>query len=119
MSNAPDLSSLADGAVQERFDIEWSKVLTNLMDPNTDHKKKRKLQLTLTFGTDENRDIALVDVDAKVTLAPAKGIVTKILMDRDNSGNAVGAEFVQQKLNFDEPDPPTNVTQFSTKSGGR
>ncbi len=114
-----NLSTLADGAVQERFQIELERVLANLMDPNTDHKKKRKLQLTLTFQTDERRNLSSVDVDTKTTLAPAVGITTTILMDRDNDGNAVGAEYIQQRLNFDEPDPPTNVTQFSTKSGGR
>lgn len=120
MNKTINLSEMADGAVQERFSIELEKVLTNLMDPNTDHKKARKLQLTLTFNTDENRDISLVAVDAKTTLAPAKGIATKILMDRDGRGNAVGAEFIQSSLfNSSEPqETNSNVTPLN-KTGGR
>lgn len=96
-----DLSKLAEGAVQERFDIEFQKVLDNILDQNTSVKAKRKLQLTLTFATDEGREIALVTVDAKSTLAPATGIATKFLMDRDSRGHAIGAEFSQGRL-FDE-----------------
>lgn len=114
------LSELAEGAVQERFAIEFSKVLANIMDPNTDHKKKRKLQLNLTFESDENRDIALLQVDAKTTLAPAKGIATKILMDRDNYGNAVGAEFIQTALfGSGKSEEVGNVTPINQKTGGK
>ncbi|WAH38584.1 replication terminator protein [Alicyclobacillus dauci] len=96
-----DLAKMAGGAVQERFDTEFQRVLDNIMDPNTSTKAKRKLQLTLTFATDENREIALVTVDAKSTIAPAVGIATKFLMDRDLKGRAVGAEFTQARL-FEE-----------------
>lgn len=101
MANELNLSSLAGGAVQERFAIEMQKIFENILDPNTSTKARRKLQLTLTFGTDEGREIALVTVDAKSTLAPATGIATKFLMDRDGRGHAIGAEFAQGRL-FEE-----------------
>ncbi len=109
-----NLSTLADGAVQERFEIEFQKVLDNIMDPNTSTKKKRKLQLTLTFDTDEDREIALVNIDAKTTLAPANGIATKFLMDRDGRGNAIGAEFAQGRL-FDEAAVTSEPTSTNSK----
>ena len=109
-----DLSKLADGAVQERFDIELQKVFDNILDPNTDTKKKRKLQLTLTFETNEDRDITEVTIDAKTTLAPAAGIYTKFWMDRDSKGNAAASEIAQGRL-FDEAAVAEEQEQSNTK----
>lgn len=87
-----NLSSFADGAVAERFNIELEKVLENISDPNTDPKKTRKLTLTLSFKADEERDITSVGVQAKTSLAPAKDIQTKIVMDRGGDGKVIGQE---------------------------
>lgn len=92
MSEIIDLSSFADGAVAERFNQELKKLLENIADPNTDPKKARKLTLTVTLKADEKRDLATVNVVAKSTLAPAKDIETKIIMDYDNEGKVIGAE---------------------------
>lgn len=86
------LNEFAGGAVAERFNIELQKVLENITDPNTDPKKPRKLQLTLTVKADENRDIASVSIQTKTSLVPAKDIETKIIMDYDASGKVVGDE---------------------------
>jgi len=91
MSNI-NLSNLANGSVAERIDIEIQKVLENIADPNTDARKARKLTVTLTLKADEKRDVAHVSVATKSTLAPAKSIETKFIMDRDNAGKVVGAE---------------------------
>jgi uncharacterized protein YuzE len=87
-----DLSSFAEGAVAERFNQELHKVLSNISDPNTDPKKARSVTITVTLKADEQRDIANVSIQAKSTIAPARNIETKIVMDRDQRGNVVGAE---------------------------
>lgn len=92
MSKTINLESLANGAVAERIDIEFKKVLANIADPNTDPKKTRKLQVTLTFKADEKRDIANLSIQVKPTLVPAKNAETKIILDCDEKGNTVGAE---------------------------
>lgn len=92
MKEIINLSNFADGAVAERFDHELRKLLENIADPNTDAKKARKLTLTLTLKADDKRDIAAVSIQAKSTIAPAKDIETKIIMDYDNKGKVTGAE---------------------------
>jgi len=87
-----DLNNFANGAVAERFNLELQKVLENIADPNTDPKKPRKLTLTVKVTGNENRDIADVEVEAKLTLAPARTIESKIIIDRDSSGKIVGSE---------------------------
>ena len=120
-----NLTDLASGAVQERFDLELQKVFDNILDPNTDWKKARKLQLTLTFKTNEDRDITHVNVDAKTALVPAFGIYTKFWMDRDQAGHAAAAEVSQGRL-FDEvavteqaEAPNTKVSYLEQKQSGR
>jgi hypothetical protein len=92
MSLIVDLNSFANGAVAERFNLELQKLLENIADPNTDPKKARKLVLTVKVSGNENRDIADVEVEAKLTLAPAKPIESKLVIDRDNKGKIIGAE---------------------------
>lgn len=87
-----ELDSLAGGAVKERFNDGLQEVLDNIIDPNTDAKKSRKIALTITIKPKDERDFALIDFDVKTTLAQPKSIGSSIIIDRDNSGKAVAAE---------------------------
>ncbi|MBU8597285.1 replication terminator protein [Alkalihalobacillus clausii] len=100
-----DLNEFANGAVMERFNIELQKVLENIADPNTDPKKARKLNITVTLKADGERDIASVGIQAKTTLAPAKDIETKIVIDQDQAGKIIGKELrsgIKGQTYFDE-----------------
>ena len=81
-----NLSNIANGAVDERFNLELVKVLKNIADLNTDPGKARKITLTVTFKGGTERNMAKVSVDAKTTLAPAIGIETVLLLDHDKNG---------------------------------
>lgn len=92
MSNAINWEAFAGGAMAEKLNAELQNVLNNIADPNTDHKKARKVQMTMTLKANENRGLATVVVDVKSTLAPSKGVETQMLIDFDVTGNVVGAE---------------------------
>lgn len=92
MSNIVDLNSFANGAMAERFNRELQKVLDNIIDPNTDPKKARKVTLTVTIRSNENRELANVSVKADSKLSPARDIETQLLMDYDSNGKVTGAE---------------------------
>jgi len=47
---------MAKGALIEQFNTEFVKIGSNILDPNTDATKARKITLTLTFKPDENRE---------------------------------------------------------------
>lgn len=94
------LENLAAGGVAERIDHELAKVLENLADPNTDHKKARKMKIELVFKANEKRDVSVVAIKANSTLAPARDLETSILIDRDiNTGHVVGAELISGMRN--------------------
>lgn len=92
MSKIIDLNTFAEGALSERFNQELQKILENIADPNTDATKVRKLTVTLSLKADDKRDVVLSSLVAKATLAPAKQIEAKLLMDLDSDGRITGAE---------------------------
>ncbi|MFB5189041.1 replication terminator protein [Alicyclobacillus fastidiosus] len=120
-----NLAEMAGGGLAERVDLEVKKVLANIMDPNTDAKKARKLVVTFNFKADENRDIADVSIETKTTLAPAKGLITKIAMGVSGTGETVAQELQQMKLFDDTPykesevPTDTNVSYLERKQAGR
>ncbi len=87
-----DLNSLADGAVAEKVDAEFQRVLKNMADPNTDPTKARSITLTLTFKGNKNREIW--DCTSKVSskLVAAKEVESTFIVGRDQDGGVVGRE---------------------------
>lgn len=91
MSNV-NLETFAGGALQEKFDDAMKKVLTNLMDPNTPWKNKRKIAIEVSFEQNEDRDDASVNVSVVTKLAPVKPIGTRMTIGRDLKTEEVFAE---------------------------
>lgn len=56
MDKKLNLAEMAQGAFMEQFHIELHIVLANIKDPNTDPKKARKITLTATLKSDEERE---------------------------------------------------------------
>lgn len=96
MSNNFSIESLADGAIAEQVNAAIEKVLENIADLNTPYKIKRKLNIVLVFDADESREMSEVGVTINAKLAPATPTKTRILIDRDNKGKIVGAEYKKQ-----------------------
>lgn len=96
MSNSIDLNTFADGALQEKFNLELEKVLANLQDPNSDYKKPRELTMKIKFVTDEARDISIVTISTSSKLVPSKDAMTKLLMGMDGRGGFLAAEYKNQ-----------------------
>ena len=88
---------LAHGAIAEQISNELEKVLSNLMDPNTDTKTKRKLTTTLTFEVDENREYVECTAQAAATLAKVKPITTRLFIDTDHLDRPVAVELNRDK----------------------
>lgn len=90
------LGTLAQGAVEERFNMALEEVLNNILDPNTTAKKARKIQLTVTLMPNENRQFTSVEFGVKTTLQSPKPVQTGLIIDMDGKGKAVAAEYSRQ-----------------------
>ena len=80
-----NLSEISDGGVQVKINRAL-KEADNILDPNTEAKKKRKVQLTISISPNEKRDAAETVIDVKTTLAPEIGVNSTMLLGRDTKG---------------------------------
>lgn len=60
--NKVELKDLVGGALQEKFNKSFEKVIDNLQDVNTSFKVKRKISISLDFVQNEARDDVHVEV---------------------------------------------------------
>lgn len=91
------ISSIANGAINERFQEELSKVIKNIEDPNTEAKTKRKIVITLELTPNETRDIVSTKINTKSNLAPSYSIGTNMFVGREN-GKTICYEISKQAM---------------------
>lgn len=87
---------MAAGAIEEKVDYEVSRVIDNILDPNTDPKAKRKITVTLTFVPDAERKHISIQAEAKSALCPTAAVATAMVITSDGNGEMVVAEMVPQ-----------------------
>ncbi|KRK40831.1 hypothetical protein [Loigolactobacillus bifermentans] len=87
-----NLTQIANDGLQEKFDQEMKKLADNILDPNTEAKKVRKVQLELKYTPTDNREVVSVEVAVKSTLAPQKGVTTSLMLGRNQKGSIEGSE---------------------------
>lgn len=108
------LENIAEGAAIERFRDELKLILGNILDPNTDPKKIREINLKLTVKPDIDRQVAGVTLSVTSKLAPTKGVDTRIYIG-NNFGVPVATEHnpKQNRLNFEAKGDITNIKEVS------
>ena len=90
MTKDLSIENLCGGAVQERINRALRKVSDNILDPNTEAKKKRNISLTLTFipNEDDREDVA-VEAHVTMKLAPEDSVKTQFYINRDMTKDVV------------------------------
>ncbi|WP_079479689.1 hypothetical protein [Halobacillus salinus] len=86
------LSEVADGALQEQFNVEHQRVVQNMFDRNTKAKAKRKITIELEYVPNEQRELANLTLNVKSKLAPAESVPTSLMIGADGDGQVVGKE---------------------------
>lgn len=87
---------MAMGAIMERVDYEMSKVIDNIIDPNTKPTGKRQINVTLDLVPDDERKTIRVSATAKSKLVATNPIATSLFITGDGNGEMVVAEMVPQ-----------------------
>ncbi|MGE5631600.1 MAG: hypothetical protein ACM3TR_10960 [Caulobacteraceae bacterium] len=86
------IANIARGALVEQFEVELEKVLDNIVDPNTDPKKVRKIQINMEFKPNEKRNMAEIKCQTKSNLVPANTVETAITIGKGTDGTIAAAE---------------------------
>ena len=99
MNNNDQRSSImqmAKGAFNERVDYEMTKVIDNIMDPNTKATAKRKITLTIELTPDDERENIAVSVQAQSKLAATNPVTTSLFITKGSNGQKIVGEMVPQ-----------------------
>ena len=92
-----DLSELAGGQLQEKFDREITRVIQNMQDPNTPYGDSRKITITVSFKQTEMRDDAKVDISVSSKLASVISAKTYFALGKDlKTGEVLVSEYGRQ-----------------------
>src|SRR5262245_44360057 len=95
------LETLGHGAAVEMFNDELSKVLDNILDPNTTATAARSVTLTFTIKPDEDRTYGPGTIEVTTKFAPRKGVGVPVYIGR-RAGKAVATERDQRQMSFDD-----------------
>ena len=71
--------------VKERADYEMTRVVENILDPNTSATAARKITITLTLKSDDTRQNIAVSCVAKSTLAATNPVTTSLYVADEES----------------------------------
>lgn len=93
------MTTICDGAVQEKVDRALRAVADNILDPNTDPKKKRSITLKIVFqpNEDDREDVA-VHVEVTKSLAPEAGVKTQLFIAKDLESGAMTVQEHQRGM---------------------
>lgn len=95
--NKVELQEVVGGALQEKFDKAFQRVVENLQDPNTSFKVKRKITIQLDFVQNEARDDVHVEINVVDKLAPQAPMQTAFSIGKDlRTGEVYAEEYGKQ-----------------------
>ena len=113
--NKVEMKDLVGGALQEKFNKAFEKVIENLLDTNTPYKNKRGITIKLDFTQNEARDDVQVTVDVVEKLAPQSGMKTSFSIGKDiQSGQVFAEEYGKQikgQMSFNDLQPQQKVIE--------
>lgn len=92
------LSSLANGAIQEKLDVELKKVFENIHDPNTKAEDKRTVTIKLEFVPDENRQTVKLNSNISIKLANVKDVSMTVLTGKDLTNGYIEAKELKSNV---------------------
>jgi len=114
-----DLSELAGGELQAKFDREITKVIENMKDPNTPYQEARSVTIKISLKQTELRDDAKVDISVNSKLAGVISAKTNFAMGKDlKTGEVLIQEYGKQipgQLTFADMESQTESQEENKK----
>lgn len=117
-----DLEKFAGGKLSAQINKALCDVTENILDPNTDDAKVRKITVTISMKPNKNRDYVATAVETKTSLAPTLGAVTALCVGKDlRTGEVDCVEIGSQipgQLTLDLPEPEQETEKGYDPSTG-
>lgn len=101
-----NLEEFAGGKLSVQLNKALEKITENVQDPNTDAQKVRKINVSISFRPNDERNFVATTVETKLSLAPELGATTALSMGRDlRTGEVEVVEIFNQipgQMNVDD-----------------
>ena len=101
-----DLEQFAGGKLSVQLNKALEKITENVQDPNTDAQKVRKINVSISFRPNDERNFVATTVETKLSLAPELGATTALSRGRDlRTGEVEAVEIFNQipgQMNVDD-----------------
>ena len=101
-----NLEQFAGGKPSVQLNKALEKITENVQDPNTDAQKVRKINVSISFRPNDERNFVATTVETKLSLAPELGATTALSMGRDlRTGEVEAVEIFNQipgQMNVDD-----------------
>lgn len=92
-----NLEQFAGGKLSVQLNKALEKITENVQDPNTDAQKIRKINVSISFRPNDERNFVATTVETKLSLAPELGATTALSMGRDlRTGEVEAVEIFNQ-----------------------
>ena len=114
-----NLKDMVSGALQQKFQNSFERVMENMQDENTPYKDKRQITITMTFAQNEQRDDVVCDIAVKEKLAMQGGLKTHFSVGKDlRTGKVVAEEYGNQlKGQMSMDDAAENIATVDMETG--
>lgn len=99
------LENLGHGAAVERFSDVLSRVLENIVDPNTSPTAVREVTMKVRIKPDKERTTAAVTYQVVGKLAPIQPEETTFFLGRTREGEVAALEHNPKQLELFKPEP--------------
>ena len=91
------LQELIGGALQEKFEKSFEKVVENLQNPETSFKAPRDITIKMKFTQNEERDDVRCSITVAEKLAPQQSMMTSFAIGKDlKTGELYAEEYGKQ-----------------------
>lgn len=101
-----NLEQFAGGKLSVQLNKALEKITESVQDPNTDAQKVRKINVSISFRPNDERNFVATTVETKLSLAPELGATTALSMGRDlRTGEVEAVEIFNQipgQMNVDD-----------------
>lgn len=92
-----NLEQFAGGKLSVQLNKALEKITENVQDPNTYAQKVRKINVSISFRPNDERNFVATTVETKLSLAPELGATTALSMGRDlRTGEVEAVEIFNQ-----------------------
>lgn len=114
-----NLKDMVGGALQQKFQNSFDRVMENMQDENTPYRDKRQITVTMTFVQNEQRNDVVCDIAVKEKLAMQGGLKTHFSVGKDlRTGKVAAEEYGNQlKGQMSMDDAAENIAAVDMETG--